>query len=89
MTQPEPAIGQIYHWFPGEEDLFLAVAVHREVQTWCDWVKIRGVAHVGTYIDRERVDNAKLFTGELTDAEHALCMSILLDVDGYIREQKA
>ena len=92
--QPEPAIGQIYRWCQSQPNtsLFMVIAVHRKTTVECDWVKVRGCPNytgIGTYIDHERVDNAKLYEGELTDAEHALCMSILLDVEGYIREQKA
>ena len=89
MPQPEPAIGQIYRWFAMEDSLFMVVAVHRRDRIWCDWVKIRGATNAGIYIDGEQVSDAKLYTGELTDTEHALCMSILLDVEGYIREQRA
>ena len=92
----EPQVGEIYQWFATEPatSLFVVLAVHYRIgHAACDWLKLRGShkhpGNIGSVFDGEPMGDATLFTGTLTDSEHRLAMTALLDAETYIWEHTA
>ena len=89
----EPQVGEIYYWAGSTDTCSLFMVLRERSPRLYDCLMVRGSSRyldcVVNICSSRYLGNATLFTGTLTDSEHRLAMTALLDAETYIWEHTA